>query len=164
MPLDTEHRHDRDIDADAAQRTHAFDASIVLRLLAAIAAGVMTVIGLVAVAKVSWGDDGFDAAAVDVAGMTFTPEVAVAFAAAGVVALIAAALWDAASKLIVGGLLVVAGIVILLTGSNEVDENWAFDNAQGWLAIAVGATLVVVAILMQMMWSSRRVDRRSMVS
>jgi hypothetical protein len=154
----------RQDDYQVAHRTPAFDLSIVLRVIGAVAAGVMTVIGLVAVAKVSWANDGFDAAAVDVAGMTFTPEVAVATAAAGVVALIAAALWDITSKLVVGGLLLVTGIVILLTGSDEVNANWTFENGQGWLAIAVGAILVVAAILMQMMWTSRRVGHRDPIA
>jgi hypothetical protein len=152
-------RHDR-ADYDDTHVEHSLDLSIILRVLAAIAAGVMTVIGLIAVAKVSWGDNGFDAAAVDVAGLSFTPEVAVATAAAGVIALIAAALWDITSKLVVGGLLVAAGIVILLTGSDEVDANWAFENGQGWLAIAVGAALIVAAVLMQVMWTGRRADHR----
>src|SRR5690606_36415725 len=45
----------------------SWDASIVFRLIAVIAAAVMTTIGLIAVARTSWGD-GFDAAPVDVAG------------------------------------------------------------------------------------------------
>lgn len=151
-------------DYDETHGDRPLDLSIIVRVLGAIAAGVMTVIGLVAVAKVSWGDNGFDAAAVDVAGMSFTPEVAVATAAAGVIALIAAALWDVTSKLIVGVLLVAGGIVILLTGSDEVDANWAFENSQGWLAIVVGAALIVAAVLMQMMWTGRRVDRRGPIA
>lgn len=130
-----------------------WDPSVLFRVVGAIAGGVMTVIGLIAVAKVSWGDNGFDAAPVDVAGMLFTPEVAVATAAAGVIALIAAALYDRTSKLIVGALLICAGIVILVTNpTNNLD--WTFDDGQGWLAIGVGATLIVVALLMQMVWTT----------
>jgi predicted membrane channel-forming protein YqfA (hemolysin III family) len=65
---------------------------------------------------------------------------------------------------VVGGLLLVTGIVILLTGSDEVNANWTFENGQGWLAIAVGAILVVAAILMQMMWTSRRVGHRDPIA
>ncbi len=141
----------------------AWDPSIILRVIGAVAAGVMTVIGLVAVAKISWGDNGFDAPGVNVAGMTFTPEVAVATAAAGAIALIAAAMWDRTSKLIVGGLLIVGGVVILLTDSTDTHGNWVFANGHGWLAIGVGATLVVVAALMQAAWTGRRVSHHDAV-
>ncbi len=142
-----------------------WDPSIILRVIGAIAAAVMTVIGLVAVAKISWGDNGFDASPVNVAGMTFTPEVAVATAAAGVIALIAAAMWDLTSKLIVGVLLIAGGIVILLTGSTDVGGNWVFEDGHGWLAIGVGATLVVVGLLMQMAWNTgRRVSHHDPVA
>src|SRR5262245_10997132 len=130
-----------------------WNSSIFFRLLAVIAGGVMTVIGLIAVAEVSWGDAGFDAPPVDVAGMSFTPTVAVATAAAGVIALIAGALYDRASKLVVGGLLVVGGVVILFTDTVS-NPDWAFVDGQGWLAIGVGATLIVVAALMQMAWGA----------
>jgi hypothetical protein len=128
-----------------------WDASIILRILAVIAGGVMAVIGLIAVSQVSWGDSGFDASAVQVAGMSFTPTVAVVTAAAGVVALVAGALYDRASKLVVGALLVVGGVVILFTDTVS-NPDWSFDDGQGWLAIGVGATLIVVAALMQMAW------------
>ncbi len=145
------------VDEDYGRETvRAWDPSMIFRVIGAIAAGVMTVIGLIAVAKVSWGDNGFDAAAVDVAGMTFTPEVAVATAAAGIVALVAAAMYDRTSKLIVGVLLVAGGIVILLTDTTDTNGNWVFDNGQGWLAIGVGATLIVVALLMQWVWTGSR--------
>jgi hypothetical protein len=138
-----------------------WNSSIVFRLLAVLAGGVMTVIGLVAVAEVSWGGNGFDAPPVDVAGMTFTPTVAVVTAAAGIIALIAGALYDRASKLVVGGLLIVGGVVILLTDTVS-NPDWAFEDGQGWLAIGVGATLIVAAALMQMVWtaSERRPERR----
>jgi hypothetical protein len=125
----------------------------------------MTVIGLIAVAQVSWGDNGFDAPPVEVAGMTFTPTVAVVTAAAGILALIAGALYDRASKLVVGALLVVGGVVILFTDT-VANPDWSFDDGQGWLAIGVGATLIVVAALMQMAWAAprRRIDRDESVA
>ena len=148
----------RDIDDDYAVEERStergWDASIVFRLIAVVAAGVMTIIGLIAVAQVSWGD-GFDAAPVDVAGMSFTPEIAVTVAAAGLIALLAAAVADRASKLVVGALLVCAGIVVLVTDTIS-EPDWAFDDGQGWLAIGVGATLLVVAVLMQAVWSTGR--------
>jgi hypothetical protein len=152
MGLMERDRYDEDYDV-ATSRTRTWDPGVLLRVVGAIAAGVMTVIGLIAVAKISWGDNGFDAAPVNVAGMVFTPEVAVATAAAGVIALIAGAVYDRASKLIVGALLVCAGIVILVTNpTNNLD--WTFDDGQGWLAIGVGVTLIVVAVLMQMIWTT----------
>ena len=133
----------------ATRSTDAWNAGMLLRVVGAVAAGVMTVIGLLAVAKVSWGDNGFDASPVNVAGMAFTPEVAVATAVAGVIALLAAALWDVTSKLVVGTLLVVVGIVILLT-DGSVNSNWTFENGQAWLAVIVGGVLIAVALLLGM--------------
>lgn len=138
----------------ASRSTYGWNAGVLLRVIGAVAAGVMTVIGLLAMAKVSWGDNGFDASPVDVAGMTFTPEVAVATAVAGVIALLAAALWDVTSKLVVGALLVVAGIVILLT-DGSVDGNWTFDDGQAWLAIIVGGVLIAAALLLGMVRTAR---------
>jgi len=159
MPWSRRERLDEDYDVQT-EHTRSWDASIVFRILAAIAAGVMTVIGLIAVARVSWGDNGFDAPPVDVAGMMFTPEVAVTTAAAGLIALIAAALYDRTSKLIVGGLLVCAGIVGLLVDPTD-NVNWFFEDGHAWLAIGVGATLIVVALLMQTVWTADRHVRHS---
>lgn len=143
--------------------TRAWDASIVFRVIAVIAAGVLTVIGLIAVARTSWGD-GFDAAPVEVAGITFTPEVAVATAVAGLLALVAAALADRASKLVMGAILVCAGIVIIATDTVG-EPDWAFEDGLGWLAVAVGGVLVAVAVLMQAIWTTgRRVSGRHPVS
>lgn len=154
--------YDEDFVTEDRTTERSWDASIVFRLIAVVAAAVMTTIGLIAVARMSWGD-GFDAAPVDVAGMTFTPEIAVTIAGAGLIALLVAALADRASKLVVGALLVIGGIVVMLADPSEPD--WAFDDGQAWLAIGVGATLVVVALLMQAAWSTaRRVHRRPITS
>lgn len=158
MPL-TQRRETYDDDFVEDRTSRSWDASIIFRLIAVVAAGVMTVIGLIAVAQISWGD-GFDAAAVEVAGMSFTPEVAVTVAAVGLVALIAAATADRASKLVMGALLICAGIVVLVTDT-VTEPDWAFDDGIGWLAIGVGATLVAVALLMQAVWSTgHRVHQR----
>jgi hypothetical protein len=155
MPLTRHGTYDDEVVEDRTSRS--WDASIVFRLIAVVAAAVMTVIGLIAVAQISWGD-GFDAAAVDVAGIAFTPEVAVTVAAAGLVALVAAATADRASKLVVGALLVCAGVVVLATDT-VTEPDWAFDDGLGWLAIGVGATLIVMAVLMQAAWSTHRVHQ-----
>src|SRR5689334_21468933 len=85
-------------------RVATHDYSIVVRVIAAIAAAVPTIIGLIALARVDWGNGGFDAAAVSSAGMTFTPAVALGTFVAGLLALIAACTYDRASKLIMGAL------------------------------------------------------------
>ncbi len=152
MRTDRDTYYDDDV---ATERAGGWNMNMLFRLIAVVAAGVMTVIGLIAVAKVSWGDNGFDAAPVDVAGMSFTPEVAVTIAGAGIIALIAAAVADRASKLVVGALLFCGGVVILATDTaSELD--WRFDDGMGWLAIGVGATLVAMAVLMYATWSTGR--------
>jgi hypothetical protein len=72
-----------------------------------------------------------------------------------VIALIAAAMYDRTSKLVVGGLLVCAGIVGLFVDPTD-SADWFFEDGHAWLAIGVGATLIVVALLMQTVWTTRR--------
>ena len=72
MRTDRDTYYDDDV---ATERAGGWDMNMLFRLIAVVAAGVMTVIGLIAVAKVSWGDNGFDAAPVDVAGMSSHPKL-----------------------------------------------------------------------------------------
>jgi hypothetical protein len=118
----------------------------VLRLVAAVAAGVAVVIGAIALLRIDWGD-GLDAAPVQIAGMGFSPLLAITTLAAGVIALLAAASPDRGSKLFVGGLLIAAGVVVLLAGTTE--GRWALEAGHGWLAIAVGGVLVLVGVLLR---------------
>ena len=109
--------------------------NVMARVLALVAAAVPTIVGLLAVADIDWSGNGFDAPAVTVADIRFTPAVAVAVLAAGVIGLIAAATRDRASKLVVGR----------STPSPHRDRARQPDRAggsgrpPGWMAILSGA-------------------------
>ena len=115
--------------------------NVLARILGLVAAAVPTIVGLLAVADIDWSGNGFDAPAVTVAGIRFTPMVAVAVLAAGVVGLLAAAMRDRGSKLAVGAIYAVVGIVVVL--ANPVVQGVALSDRLGWMAILVGAVMVV---------------------
>ena len=128
------------------------DYSIGFRVIAAIAATVLLLFGLIALARIDW-DGGLDAAAVQVADVTFTPIVALAATGAGFLALIAAATTGRATKIVVGALLIAAGFVAFVATPNS--DRVVLEDAHGWLAVGVGAVLVLCALAMS--WGSRRV-------
>jgi uncharacterized membrane protein HdeD (DUF308 family) len=141
-------------EVEAVETHSTWDSAVVFRVIAAAAGAAMLLIGLVALVQINW-DAGFDAAPVDVMGMAFTPQVAIGTAVAGLIALIAGATPDRETKLIVGGLLVVAGIAIVV--ANVGDRRLQLEDGHGWLAIIIGAVLVVVALVMQSFVRTRRV-------
>ena len=122
------------------------DLSIFYRVVAAIAGAVPTVIGLIALVRIPWDNGGLEAPAVSVAGMTFTPTVAIGTTVLGLLALIAGTTRDRAGKLFVGGLLLCVGFVALIGQPNT--RYVVLENAHGWLMVIVGAVLVVAAMLM----------------
>jgi len=124
-----------------------------LRALGALAGGIATVIGIVALIRIDW-NDGFDSAPADVAGMMFTPAVAIATTVLGVIALAAGAAADRAVKLTVGIVLACIGLAILIAGNSRND--WDLERSHGWLALAVGAVLVLTGLLMRNVWETRR--------
>jgi hypothetical protein len=125
-----------------------------VRAIATLVAGAAVVLGVVALFRVDW-DAGLDAAAVDVAGVGFTPLVAIVTVVAGLVALVAAASPDRTSKIVVGAVLVCAGLGILLASTaNQADLD--VEDAHGWIAIVVGGVLLVAGLVLRSSWSSRR--------
>lgn len=138
------YRHDRVVTQDL---------TVVFRAVAAIAAAVLIVFGLTALARINWDEGGFDAAAVDVADVTFTPVVAVAMTVVGLVALLAAAARDRGSKLVVGVLLVCVGIVAFIARPDT--GRVVLEDAHGSMTIVVGAVLLLAAMAM-----SRRATHR----
>ena len=137
-------------------RVHTQDLTILFRVIAAIAAAVLIVFGLVALARISWDAGGIDAAAVAVADITFTPIVAISAAVAGLLALLAAASSDRTSKLVVGALLVCGGIVAFI--ANPDSGRIFLEDAHGWLMAIIGSVLIVTALAMSFSESRRRVD------
>jgi len=123
------------------------------RTLASVAAAVPIVWSIVALLRLDWGA-GLDAAAVDVAGLAFTPAVAIATLVVGLIALAAAAGADRASKLGIGALLACVGVAVLLAGSSRGDV--ALEAGHGWLALAVGVVLLGAGLTMRRGYGMRR--------
>jgi hypothetical protein len=131
------------------------------RLVAVAAAGVLTIVGLVAVARIDW-DQGMDAPSVRVGEMPFTPEVAIATAVLGVLAIGCAAAWWSDLRLTMGAVLAAIGVAILLLNGdgNELE----LVDRHGWLVLGVGAVLALSALLAPGGLVSRRsVSRRRVV-
>jgi hypothetical protein len=123
------------------------------RAVAAIAAAVPIVWSIVALIRLEWAD-GFDAAPVEVAGLAFTPIVAIATLLIGIIALAAAASSDRASKLAIGALLACVGLAILLAGSSRADLD--LEAGHGWLALIVGAVLLLAGMVLRRGYGMRR--------
>jgi hypothetical protein len=125
-----------------------------VRAVAAVVAGLAMVLGVVALFRVDW-DAGLDAAAVDVMGVGFTPMVAIVTVVASAIALVAAASPDRTSKIVVGAVLACAGIGILLASTaNQADLH--VEDAHGWIALVVGAVLLLAGITLRSSWTSHR--------
>jgi hypothetical protein len=118
----------------------------VIRVLAAGISAVIIAIGAIALLRIDW-TDGVDALPVSVAGMAFSPLTALTTLGIGIVALLAAVSPDRGSKLFVGTLLLVAGIVVLVNGRPE--GRWALEDGHGWLAIGLGAVLAIAAVALR---------------
>jgi len=127
--------------------------NLLLRALGAIVGGAAVVLGLVALIRIDW-TNGLDSAAVKVLDIAFTPAVAIATVALGLVALIAGAVADRTAKLVVGVVLGCVGLGILLAGSRRSD--WQLERAHGWMALVAGAVLLITGMLMRNYWETRR--------
>jgi hypothetical protein len=119
-----------------------------IRVVASVAAAVVIAIGAIALLRIDWGDAGLDAVPVSVAGLAFSPLMAITTLAVGVVALLAAVSPDRGSKLFVGVLLIVAGIVVLIADIAPAGR-WAIEDGHGWLAIVIGGVLVAAGVLLR---------------
>src|SRR5215831_20817269 len=95
------------------------DFSIVFRIVAAIGAAVLIIFSLVALARIDWSSNWMDAPAVQVGGVWFTPFVAIGFGVAGLLALLAAASSERDSKIVMGVLLVCAGVGAFIAKSDS---------------------------------------------
>ncbi len=138
---------DRRVREQEVTHSETHDSGLVARLLGVIAGGVAAVIGLIAVLQIDWFDQGFDAPAVDVAGMAFTPGVAIATAVAGLIAILAGASSDRATKLVVGAVLSCVGIAVLVT--DALPDDLELESGHGWLSLAVGIALIVSSLLLR---------------
>lgn len=147
-------RRDDVVDEQVSTTTHDGTNSLA-RLLASVAAAVPIVWSIVALLRINW-NDGLDSAPVEVAGLAFTPIVAIATLVVSLLALAAAASSDRASKIGIGALLACGGLAILLAGSSRGDVDLAAGH--GWLALAVGAVLLIAGLVMRRGYAmSRRV-------
>ena len=131
------------------------DLTFAVRVLAALASAVLIVFGLTALARISW-DDGVDSAAVEVADVTFTPIVGIAMTTVGVLALLAAAVASRGAKIVVGVLLVCAGIVAFIARPD--DGRVVLEDAHAWMTLVVGIVLLLAALAMSWHEARRVVD------
>jgi len=131
-----------------------------LRGVGAFAGGVALVYGLIALFRIDW--NGLDSSPVEVAGLSFTPIVAIATAGLGVLALLAGAAADRTSKLVIGAFLACVGIAVPVAGDGRAD--WDLESGHGWLALLVGGVLVVTGLAMRRSWSVSRQVREELRS
>jgi hypothetical protein len=137
---------DRRITEEEVTTSETRDTGMVARVIGVLAGAVPTVIGLIALLRIDWFDQGFDAPAVDVAGLSFTPGVAIGTTVAGVLAILAAASWDRGSKLVVGAVLACIGVAILIPDALPTELN--LENGHGWLSLGVGAVLILTSLFL----------------
>lgn len=137
---------------DRTSDTHLLN--LVARIVGIVAASVMTIIGLIAVAKIDWDPAGFDAPAVNVADMSFGPWIAIGTVVLGLLALVAAVSWDRESKLFMGAVLAAIGIAIVI--ANPTVDDVTLTDRMGWFALIVGAVLAAVGVIAGQSWVSRR--------
>lgn len=132
--------------------------NVVARLAAVVAAAFALIIAVIALIRLDW-DAGMDAAPVDVVGIPFTPAVAIGTAVVAVVAILAAASRGRGAKLVVGAVLACVGVAILLASDAAADLD--LSDGLGWLAIGVGALLLIAALVIRDRWSVRHEEHRS---
>jgi hypothetical protein len=150
---DTSYVDERDV-LDERHTTRTADGyNAAVRTVAALAGGVATVIGVVALIRIDW-NNGLDSLPTDVAGMAFTPAVAIATVVIGLIALAAGASADRTSKLVVGAVLACLGLGILIAGDSR--DSLDVESGHGWLALIVGAVLIVAGLMLRNVWETRR--------
>ncbi len=141
------------VDERLSTTTHA-GWNTAMRLIGLAAGAVALLIGVAALLRLDWGA-GLDAHAVEVLGVAFTPVVAIVTTVAALVAMAAAATPERSSKLVVGAVLACVGAAIVLA-SDANRANVDVERAHGWLALGVGAVLVVTGLLLRRSWATHR--------
>jgi uncharacterized membrane protein HdeD (DUF308 family) len=130
----------------------------ILRGFGLIAGALPTVIGLIAVARVNWSLNGFSSPAVRVAGMTFTPWIAVATVIGGLLALSAAAAPTREPKLGLGALYVCGGLAVMI--AQPTIDHVTLTYRFGVMTFLVGFVLVATGALMRTGSTLVEEDRR----
>ncbi len=128
----------------------------VSRIVALITAGIVLILGMMAMARLDWNDAQLDAPVVSVADMLYTPAIAVGTAIIGVLLLGVAASRFGDGRVVMGALMVAVGAVILLV--DEVQASWSVEEGHGWFALLVGAVFLVTGFLTD---GRRVIGRRS---
>ncbi|MBI2704798.1 MAG: hypothetical protein HYX32_05855 [Actinobacteria bacterium] len=128
--------------------------NIIGRFIALVAAAVPTIIGLIALTQFDWTGTGFDSPAVNVAGMSFRPWLAIGTLILGVLAMAAASSWDRESRLFIGALFVAIGVVLFV--ANPIVEGVVLTNRMAWMFVLVGAVVGLIGLLTGRSWASRR--------
>ena len=117
------------------------------RIFGLIAGAVVTLIGVIALAKINWDNVQFDAPVVAFAGMTFTPIVAGITTLIGIILIGMASVREGDSRVAIGAVLATIGVG--LVSATELQRSWTMTDRQGWLAIAVGVIFVLAGLLTQ---------------
>lgn len=135
---DTGHdRYDRQV-----ERRWALDASDVISLLAGLLFGV---IGLLALVDLGFGDFPSDATT-EVLGLTQTQLWGIASIVLGLLLIAGSGSIGRSATIFAGALTLVVGIVVVAAW-DRLDPMIATDQAYGWLAILVGAVVLLAAIV-----------------
>lgn len=132
-----------DHDRLVVQRTDGV--SQALRVVALVAATIVTVIGLIALLRVEWSAADWDTPIVRVADLAFTPAVAGITAALGFVLIIGAALRSGTARIWLGAVLTTVGIVLVL--AEGVESRWHVGDRHGWLAVGIGVVFLITGLL-----------------
>jgi len=118
----------------------------ILRGLGMMAAALPIVVGLVATARIHWSN-GFTSPAVRVAGMSFTPWVAIATIAGGVLALLVAVAPTRDPKLVLGAIYACGGLAIMI--AQPTIDHITIVYRFGVMTFLVGLVLVATGLLLR---------------
>jgi hypothetical protein len=129
--------------------------NLVLRVIGVVASCVPLVWGLVAIARINWSANGFNAVPVDVGHILFTPWVAIATAVFGLIGVAAAASAFRSPKLVVGAIAACVGLVIWI--AKPTVDHIVLGHRFGFMIFVVGVVLALTGILLRPYRETRRV-------
>lgn len=115
------------------------------RIIGLVTGAAVTILGIVALAKVDWQNAEIDRPLVAIQNMLFSPVVAGVTVAIGLVLILLAAARDGSTQVAFGVVLAVLGAAILF--SDELHRSWSVTDRNGWLALGIGAVTLLCGLL-----------------
>jgi hypothetical protein len=115
------------------------------RIIGLVTGAAVTILGIVALAKVDWQNAEIDRPLVAIQSMTFSPVVAGVTVAIGLVLILLAAARDGGTQVAFGAILAVLGVAILF--ADELHRSWSVTDRNGWLALGIGAITLLCGFL-----------------